>query len=114
MIKSRHLFLTLLLFVFSFQLIAQDTLRSSSEADPIVHTEDQTLSQTIDNAFKPVVEWMTEILFWDPFAIAGMHDPVIYDIEGNPITDDSGEPMRSEIPFIVIWLILGAVTFTIP
>ena len=102
MIKSRHLFLTLLIFVFSFQLIAQDTLRSSSETDAIEHTVDETVSQKIDNAFKPVVEWMTEILFWDPFAIAGMHDPAIYDVEGRPIMDDEGEPMKSEIPFIVI------------
>ncbi len=113
MIKFRHFFFFILFLIFSFQLSAQDTIRATPENKVPAEQEDLTFSQRIDEAFKPVVEWMTEILFWDPFAIVGMHDPVIYDDAGKPELDESGEPLTTNIPFIVIWLILGAITFTV-
>jgi alanine or glycine:cation symporter, AGCS family len=108
----------LMVFVFTTStLIAQDTLSSSNQPIPIskntVDKSEMNLSERIDHAFKPVVDWMTSVLFWDPFAAIGLHDPVIRDDQGNPVLDESGQPVQSNIPFIVVWLIFGAVTFTI-
>lgn len=74
---------------------------------------DLTYSQKIDSAFTPVVEDLEEVLFWDPFEEVGLHDPVIYDEKGNPVLETDGEEKESNIPLVVIWLIFGAVTFTI-
>ena len=78
-----------------------------------IYPEDLTLSQRIDNAFRPIVEVLGDFLFWDPFETVGLHDPVIYDEKGDPVKDADGVTRESPIPIIVIWLILGAVTFTI-
>jgi AGCS family alanine or glycine:cation symporter len=112
MIKFRTLLFS---FLFFASLIAagQQTIQATVEEDVPGESADLTLSERIDDAFKPVVDWLTDVLFWDPFAIMGLHDPVIYDEAGHPILDENGEPMKTNIPFIVIWLILGAVTFTI-
>lgn len=52
------------------------------------------MNEAINRFFQPVVEFLDRILFWDPFAIAGLTLPV-------------------KIPFIIIWLIAGALFFTI-
>ena len=75
--------------------------------------DDLTLSQRIDNVFTPVVNGLGIVLFWDPFEIVGLHDPVIYDENGNALLNADGSEKKSSIPFVVIWLILGAVTFTL-
>ena len=75
--------------------------------------DDLTLSQRIDKAFTPIVDGLGIILFWDPFETVGLHDPVIYDENGNALHNADGSEKKSSIPFVVIWLILGAVTFTL-
>ena len=117
MIKRTFVFI-LLLFVFTISSqAAQDTIRSANEAhqsfqgDP--EKAEMNLSERIDNAFRPVVDFMTRILFWDPFTAVGLHDPVAYDDTGKPIIDQEGNPVTHNIPFIVIWLIFGAITFTV-
>lgn len=117
MIK-KALFITLLFFVFnSLNITAQDTIRSTPESNQNYKAgqsrSELTLSQKIDNAFTPVVEKMESVLFWDPFAAAGIYDPVIYSENGQPILDETGQPQKMKVPFIVIWLIFGAITFTI-
>ena len=101
----------LILFFFIFfqiQLPAQDTIRAASEHP--THEDnftklDKTVSEHINDAFEPVVEVMGDILFWDPFAAMGLHDPVVYDEDGKPLIDEAGEPVTSTIPltfFIVV------------
>ncbi len=114
---KRSISLILLLFIFfQIQLPAQDTIRAASEHR--IHEDkftkvDKTVSEHINDAFEPVVEVMGDILFWDPFAAMGFHDPVVYDEDGKPLLDAEGEPVTSTIPLIVFWLILGAITFTV-
>ena len=110
-------FLFFIIFIFSLSLsYGQDTLRADPD-DGVTYTKpvdkDITFSDRIDMAFQPIVDGMTVILFWDPFAAMGLYDPVIYDESGNPYLDEDGEPITTDIPFIVIWLILGAVVFTV-
>lgn len=52
------------------------------------------MNEAINQFFQPIVSFLDRILFWDPFAIIGIALPV-------------------KIPFIIIWLIAGAVFFTI-
>jgi len=109
---------TLFVFVFvlfSFGLKGADTLTAMKDPIPVDKEvqHELTLSQKIDNAFRPVVDFMTKILFWDPFAATGIHDAVTYDKEGNVVYDKEGKPIMHNIPFIVAWLIFGAITFTI-
>lgn len=115
MIKKAFVLISLLLVFTSSGLFSQDTIRASDH-QPYQEQQSKaelTLSDRIDGAFKPVVDWMASVLFWDPFAAVGLHDPVIYDEGGHEILDEEGEPLTANVPFIVMWLIFGAITFTI-
>ncbi len=118
MIKLFPLFIIVLLAIISFEsysVESQDTLKIAS--DDVTFGEeietDLTVSQRIDQAFRPVVDWLGTLLFWDPLATFGLYDPQIYDEAGNPVTDDNGKPLESHIPLVVLWLIFGAVVFTV-
>ena len=74
---------------------------------------DETVSENINDVFVPIVDVLGYVLFWDPFAAVGVYDPVIYDKAGKPVLDDDGQPRKSPIALVVIWLIIGAVFFTI-
>lgn len=37
-----------------------------------------SIEETINATFKPIVDVMTNILFWDPFSTIGLYDPVVY------------------------------------
>src|SRR5665647_1308237 len=53
-----------------------------------------SLSDSMNSLFKPLLAFMDRILFWDPFQSMGF---------------DFG----TKVPFIIVWLIFGAVFFTI-
>lgn len=114
MIRNTGISLAFLFVIFTSALVAQDadpqTFKAAQEPPP---EQELTLSQQIDKAFTPVVDFMNSVLFWDPFAYTGLHDPIVYNEYGEPFLDGDGEPVTSNIPFIVVWLIFGAVVFTI-
>jgi len=114
--KKHSLTLLICLLMVSGFGQSSDTLRATQpqpETVALPAEEELTISQRIDQAFTPIVNVMGSILFWDPFASTGLHDPVVYDEFGFPVLDDNGNPIRSNLPFIVVWLIFGAVAFTI-
>lgn len=37
-----------------------------------------SMEEAINSTFKPIVNVMTNILFWDPFSSIGLYDPVVY------------------------------------
>ncbi len=117
-VKIFPLFIIILLTIISFESYSgesQDTLRIASENvtwGEEIET-DLTVSQRIDNAFSPIVDVLGTFLFWDPFEAVGIHDPLVYDEWGEPVLGDDGNNRESPVPFIVIWLIFGAVAFTI-
>ena len=115
MVKKSFLIIILSLFIYSTSL-SQDTIRASSDPinrEQIKSKSEKTYSERVNDAFSPVVAELDSILFWDPFAAVGLHDPVIYGENGYPVLDENGDAQASKIPFIVIWLIFGAITFTI-
>ncbi|MDD3079228.1 MAG: amino acid carrier protein [Paludibacter sp.] len=55
---------------------------------------DNKFSDSVNNFFKPLVNFLDTVLFWDPIAALGINVGV-------------------KIPFIIIWLIFGALFFTL-
>lgn len=121
MIKKFISIFILLIAAFSTTIATEnenqaDTLFVISEGIAVkseIPETDLTLSQEIDRAFTPIVDGLEVVLFWDPFETVGLHDPVIYDEQGKAVLDTDGTEKESSIPLVVIWLIFGAVTFTI-
>lgn len=38
----------------------------------------ESITESFNSKFKPVVQLMSKVLFWDPFAAVGLYDPIIY------------------------------------
>ncbi len=107
------LLITLVFVNLSFT-IAQNqpdnsTIQQAEEREP----EELTISQQIDGKFKPIVNKIGQILFLDPFEKIGIYDPIVYDELGKPIIGNNGEPVKANLPLVVVWLIFGAIFFTI-
>ncbi len=103
-------FLLLLIFI-STHFFSQGQDKTSQEVNTI--PDEITLSDRINDVFEPVVGGMATVLFWDPFTYFGIYDPVVYDENGKPFLDEDGNPIEKPIPFIVVWLIIGAFFFTV-
>ena len=111
---------TIAFIIFSLIIFANpqsaDTLFADQQGIAVeqeLSGEELTYSQKIDRAFTPFVDWLSEVLFFDPFSYFGLHDPVIKDQNGDPILNEDGTEATSNIPLVVIWLVFGAITFTI-
>jgi alanine or glycine:cation symporter, AGCS family len=72
-----------------------------------------TFSQRIDEAFTPLVDVLSKILFWDPVSALGFYDKQMYDAAGEPIMNQEGKPVEAPLRLIVVWLIFGGLFFTI-
>ena len=117
--KKSFLLVCSLFFLISFQSLSQiiqptDTLgHHQATQDQYYDDSDLTLSQRVNNFFVPIVGAIGTVLFYDPFAALGIYDPVIYDELGQPILNEAGEPVEKPIALVVVWLVLGAVFFTV-
>ena len=77
----------------------------------IVETE--SFQEDINNAFIPVVSFLDKIIFWDPFYSLGLYDNIIRDSSGEILKNANGTNKTTKIPIVVVWLVLGAIFFTI-
>lgn len=92
----------------------QEAQQEPSENEDSDSSDDEaTLSESINAVFEPIVEQMESVLFWDPFAALGLYDPVIRDDAGQVILDEEGEPRVMKVPFVVVWLVIAAIFFTL-
>lgn len=108
LIKIRELLLILFVLIH-FVGLSKSTNANINEPQPT----EKTFSESINDKFEPIVESLATVLFWDPFSYFGIYDPVVYDETGKPYLDENGNPVEKPIPFIVVWLIIGAVFFTV-
>ena len=110
-IRKPHLLLTIFFFcLFTISGYSQNESVADSN-----NTADQelTLSQQINNSFTPFVATMGKFLFWDPFAWSGIYDDKVYDEQGEIVINEEGEPVTAPLKLIVVWLIVGALFFTV-
>ncbi len=118
---------------FTYKWSKQDTELSSSSCEGLTEGSNFTVVVTdaegdkitlkgkvsassgeeiINSGFVPIVTYMSNFLFWDPFSFIGIYDPVVYK-DGEPVLHPNGDKQKKGIPFIVVWLVLGAIFFTI-
>lgn len=72
----------------------------------------ESADERINAFFIPVVNGISSVLMYDIFAAFKMYDPMLYDTNGEVLLHPNGEPKTMAIPFVVVWLIFGAVFFT--
>lgn len=73
----------------------------------------ESTDEKINAFFIPIVNFMSNLLMADIFAALNLYDPAIYDNEGNTMLYPNGDVRTMRIPFVVVWLIIGALYFTI-
>lgn len=71
------------------------------------------LNEKINFFFSIVVEYFEQFVMFDLFATLNMYDPTIRNSKGEAILYPNGDTQEMSIPFIVVWLVFGAVYFTI-
>jgi len=72
-----------------------------------------SVPESLSAAFAPVVGFMDKYFFFDPFHAIGLYDNRVKDENGVVLLNPNGTVKTIKVPFMVIWLILGAVFFTI-
>ncbi|HBF19293.1 MAG TPA: amino acid carrier protein, partial [Cryomorphaceae bacterium] len=72
-----------------------------------------SLAEHFNGTFKPIVDGFASVIFWDPFYAMGLYDNRVYNDVGKVSKFPNGTVRTNQIPFIVIWLIFGALFFTI-
>ncbi len=73
----------------------------------------QSSDEKINSFFVPVVDAIGSVLMFDIFTAAGIYDPVLYTSDGKPALYPNGDKKTRNIPFVVVWLVLGAIYFTV-
>ncbi len=95
---------------FANQETKSDTLCQQNIAD---NDSSLTIGGHIDGFFTPFVEVLQEVLFWDPLEAVGIYDPVVYDENGRAVFSEEGEIIEAPLKLMVIWLVIGAIFFTV-
>ena len=75
--------------------------------------ETESVQEKINNAFLPVVSFLDKVIFWDPFHSLGLYDNIIRNSSGEILENANGTNKTTKIPIVVVWLVLGAIFFTI-
>lgn len=94
-----------------YDLIVTDASGRKDSASVQIVAE--SVSERINSTFVPVVEFFDKIVMFDVFAGLNLYDPTIYDDAGNIMYHPNGDERKKKIPFVVIWLVLGAIFFTL-
>lgn len=73
----------------------------------------ESINEKINSAVTPIVVVIESVIMGDLFYALGLYDNVIYDAEDKPIKHPNGDNRRVAIPLVAIWLLFGAIFFTI-
>lgn len=74
---------------------------------------ESSVAEYFNGTFKPIVDGVAAVIFWDPFYALGLYDNTVYTDNGKVARYPNGDIRTVAIPFIVIWLIFGAAFFTV-
>ena len=108
--RSRTLLPLFFLFFFSTVIFSFGQQPADTAAAAEAET---TVSQEIDQAFSPMVDVLSTVLFVDPFEFIGIYDPQVYDKHGKPVRDEFGNKVKAPLRLIVLWLFFGGIFFSI-
>ncbi len=86
---------------------------SGTKAETRFEIPATSADEKINSFFVPIVDAIGTFIMYDIFAALQLYDPIITDSNGTVLTHANGDPKMMRIPFVVIWLIFGAVYFTI-
>lgn len=93
-----------------YTLVVTDAKGNQATGKVSVPTENA--SERINIGFAPIVDAIGTVLMFDPFAYFG-YDNKVYNNLGEVVTHANGDIKTTNIPFIVVWLVLGALFFTL-
>jgi alanine or glycine:cation symporter, AGCS family len=73
----------------------------------------ESASELLNSLMTPLTDLLRGVLSWDPFAAIGLYDPVVRNGEGMALLKPNGDLVTRGVPFIVVWLFIGAIFFTL-
>jgi len=73
----------------------------------------ESADEKINSFFVPLVAGLEKVLMFDIFKALHLYNPVLHDDKGNILKYPNGDTKTMTIPFVVIWLIFGALFFTV-
>jgi len=59
-----------------YSVTVQDSKNLTTTRDITIEAE--SITENFNSVFEPIVQVMSDVLFWDPFAAIGIYDPVVY------------------------------------
>ncbi len=92
--------------------LAKVYLRQGKAGQPDKFIFETVPQESIDAWAKSTVDAIGTGLFFDPFATIGGYDTRIM-VSGEPLIDKHGGELQVNIPFIVVWLVVGALFLTV-
>ena len=72
----------------------------------------KSIAEKINAVFGTVVHPLEHIFMYDPLNALGLYDNVLRDANGDPSLYPNGDQRTKQMPFIIIWLIIGSIFFT--
>ncbi len=75
--------------------------------------EAKSADEKINSFFVPIVAALEKVLMFDIFKTLHLYNPVLHDNNGNILYYPNGDVKTMSIPFVVVWLIFGALFFTV-
>ncbi|MCR9154818.1 MAG: amino acid carrier protein [Bacteroidetes bacterium] len=96
--------------------ISYDVMVYDAKGDSIIQEfkiQGNSIAEKLNGTMKPVVDGIATVIFWDPFYALGLYDNRVVLENGELARHANGDIRTNSIPFIVIWLIFGAIFFTI-
>ena len=85
---------------------------SNAESTVVIDVPTVSIPEKLSASFAPVVGFMDTYFFFDPFYGLGLYDNRVKDDNGNVLLNPNGTERTIKVPFLVIWLVLGALFFT--
>ncbi len=77
----------------------------------LINVPAESFAESVSSMFIPIVSFLDKVLFFDPFT--AFYDNRVEDKDGNYVLNPNGTPQTIKIPFLVVWLVIGALFLTL-